>query len=326
VTVHRRNHGKGHSYTDDAGLKIPGVTTLVGDGLPKKALQKWAIETVADYYVDHRDELAAMLPSEARKVLTKAPYATTSKAAARGTQVHELAERLIRGEEVAIPEGMDGYVRAAVTFIDEFDVIPVAQEFTVYSETWRWAGTCDLVADLLDPDDPEPDPALRGRVRWLLDAKTKEKESGVFGDAALQLAPYRCAERMVDPATGEDRPMIEVDRCGIVQLYKDGTYRLIPVEADLPEYTLFQYVQQVALWLDTNRSLVGEPITPPRTSAFRLVESSHNDPGETLAKVRQVVRNVLAMPDSEVDEVETGMLSVAADIMQIIEPPKGDEF
>jgi hypothetical protein len=128
------------------------------------------------------------------------------------------------------------------------------------------------VADLIDPDDPEPDPALKRRVRWLLDYKTKEKESGVFGDAALQLAPYRCAEKMIDPVTGEERDMIQVDRCGIVQLYADGTYRLVPVEADEAEYRIFQYVQQVALWIEGNRALVGEPIAPPRMTTFRLIE------------------------------------------------------
>jgi hypothetical protein len=275
MTVKRRNYGRGHGYTDESGLKIPGVTTLVGDGLPKKALQKWAVEVTADYYIDHREELAALPPSEARKRLLKAQYEVTAKASARGSTVHDLAERLMHDEEVAVPEGLEGYVQAAVDFIDEFDVVPVAAEFTVYSEQWRWAGTCDLVADLLDADDPEPDPALKRRVRWLLDFKTKEKESGVFGDAALQLAPYRCAEKMVDPVTGEDRDMIEVDRCGIVQLYKDGTYRLVPVEADVPEYTIFQYVQQVALWMDGNRALVGEPIKPPRTSTFRLTQIDH---------------------------------------------------
>ncbi len=230
------------------------------------------METVADWYVDHRDELAAMPLSEARKVLTKAPYATTSRAAMRGSRVHLLADELLAGAEVAIPEGLEGYVQAAVDFIDAFDVQPLFTEFTVYSETWRWAGTCDFVGDLLDPDDPEPDPALKRRVRWLLDWKTKEKESGVFGDAALQLAPYRCAEKMVHPTTGEEMPMVEVDRCGIVQLYKDGSYRLVPVEADEPEYRIFQYVQQVALWMEGNRSLVGQPIKPPRESTFRVVD------------------------------------------------------
>lgn len=315
MPITRRNHGQGHSYRDEQGLKVPGVTTLVGDGFPKKALQKWAVEVTADYAIDHWDELTAMLPSERRKTLLKAQYAVTSKASARGTKVHDLADRLMRGEQVAVPDGLDGYVQAAVDFIDEFDVQPVASEFTVWSDTWRWAGTCDLVADLLDPEDPEPDPALKRRVRWLLDLKTKAKESGVFGDAALQLAPYRCAEKMIDPVTGVEQDMIEVDRCGIVQLYADGTYRLVPVEADLPEYTIFQYVQQVALWMDGNRSLVGQPIQPPRTSTFRLVEGDAGDPGELLAKVRQTAQQVLAAgADDTVDA-----LDVADSIMQIID-------
>lgn len=286
MSIIRRNHGQGHSYTDEAGLKVPGVTTLVGDGLPKKALQAWAVKMAANYYVDHKDELNALPLMEAHERLMKAQHETTSRAAARGTQVHALADRLVHGEELAIPEGVEGYVQAAVDFFDEFDVIPIEVEFVVFSETWRWAGTGDLIADLLDPDDPEPDPALKRRVRWLIDYKTKDKESGVFGDAALQLAPYRCAERMIG-ADGIEKDMIEVDRCGIVQLYKDGTYRLVPVEADEPEYRIFQYVQQVALWMDGNRALVGQPIKPPRTSTFRLVDTAndfddrdHDVPGE----------------------------------------------
>lgn len=270
MTIIRRNYGKGHGYKDEQGNKIPGVTTLVGDGYPKKALVNWAGEVAADYAIDHWDELGKLPVSERRKRLVKARYETTSKAAARGTQVHDIAERLMVGEEVAIPEGMEGYVKAAVSFIDEFDVQQVAGEFTVYSETWKWAGTCDLIADLLDPEDTEPDPALRRRIRWLLDYKTKERESGVFGDAALQLAPYRMAERCV--IDGVDQPMIPVDRCGIVQIYADGTYRLVPVEAGADEYRIFQYVQQVALWSGDNRHVVGEPVKPPRTSTFRLTE------------------------------------------------------
>ncbi len=277
MTITRRNHGRGHSYRDEDGAKVPGATTLIGEGLPKgEGLTKWAIETTVDHMLDRWEEYSAMLPSERRKTALKARYETVSRAAARGTQVHDLADRLMHGEKIAIPEGMEGYVQAAVDFIDEFDVQPVAVEFTVYSETWRWAGTCDLVADLIDPEDPEPDPALKRRVRWLLDYKTKEKESGVFGDAALQLAAYRCAETMVDPATGEDRPMIEVDRCGIVQIYKDGTYRLVPVEADEAEYKIFQYAQQMALWREGNRALVGDPIPAPRLSTFVLTQLTHD--------------------------------------------------
>jgi hypothetical protein len=263
MSITRRNHGNGHSYSDENGAKIPGVTTLINDGFPKKALQKWAGEVTADYYLDHRDELAALPLSEARKRLAGAQYERSSRAAARGSKVHKLAERIGDGEVVAVPEGLEGYVHAAVSFLDDFDVQVVEAEFTVYSESWRWAGTPDLIADLIDADDPEPDPLLKRRVRWLLDYKTKDKESAVYGDVALQLAAYRHAEKMIG-AAGVEEDMIQVDRCGIVQLYADGTYRLVPVTADESEFLIFSYVQQIALWADTNRRLVGDPIDPPR--------------------------------------------------------------
>jgi hypothetical protein len=276
VGIKRRNHGQGHSYTDDLGLKVPGATTLIGDGYPKKALMNWGAEATADYAIDHWDELAALLPSERRKRLIKARYEKTDSAKTRGTKVHALADRLVHGEEVAIPEGMEGYVQACVDFIDEYDVQPVAVEFTVWSEKNRWAGTCDLVADLLDPDDPEPDPALKRRVRWLLDWKTKDKDQGVFGEAILQLAGYRCADTMIGEE-GVEQDMIGVDRCGVVQLRDNGTYKLVPVEANEDEYRIFLYVQQVALWIDGSRALVGEPVVSPFTSRFRLTLIDAND-------------------------------------------------
>ena len=47
----RRNYGKGHSYYLD-GEKIPGVTSVLGDGLAKPALINWAAKTVAGYAVE----------------------------------------------------------------------------------------------------------------------------------------------------------------------------------------------------------------------------------------------------------------------------------
>jgi hypothetical protein len=38
-------------------------------------------------------------------------------------------------------------------------------------------------------------------------------------------------------------------------------------------------VQQVALWQDDNRSLIGDPIRPPRTSTFALVDLSAETDG-----------------------------------------------
>jgi hypothetical protein len=271
MTIHRRNHGQGHSYTDDAGLKVKGVTTTIGDGWPKgEGLTKWAVETTVDYVLDHFDELTTMLPSERRKVLLNARWAATKKAQARGTQVHTVADRLIHGEEVPIPEGLEGYVQSAVAFLDEWDAIPVAIEFTVWSDAWKWAGTGDLIADLIDPDDPSR------RLRWLIDYKTKDKDQGVFGETVLQLAAYRAGELMIDDE-GREIDMIQVDRCGVVQLRENGTYKLIPVDVDDNEYRIYQYVQAVGAWKeDIARGLVGEPLSPPRTSTFRLIETEND--------------------------------------------------
>ncbi len=94
----RRNAGKGHYYTDEDGTKLDGVTTLIGDGLPKPALINWAANTTADYAVDHWNELSHNSVSERINKLRKARFAERDKAAKRGTEVHALAEKLIRDE------------------------------------------------------------------------------------------------------------------------------------------------------------------------------------------------------------------------------------
>ena len=52
--VRRRNHGRGHSYQID-GDKVIGVTTAIGNGLPKPALTRWAAREVASFVVDNKD-------------------------------------------------------------------------------------------------------------------------------------------------------------------------------------------------------------------------------------------------------------------------------
>ncbi len=163
MSIRRVNHGKGHSYIDtDTGLKIPGVTTIVGDGVPKPALLKWSAETTASYAVDHWDELSTKAPSVRLKELYGARYAVKDAAANRGTQVHKLAERLVAGERVAVPDHLAGHVASYVHFLDDFDVQPILVEATVWHPEHGYCGTLDLIADLLDPDDPD-----QARLRYL---------------------------------------------------------------------------------------------------------------------------------------------------------------
>lgn len=267
--IRRVNSGKSHYYVDeDTGERIPGVTGITDAGLPKPALINWAANATAEAAVDRWDELAAMPPSQRLKALQGARYAVKDAAANRGTAVHKLAEKLVQGERVTVPDALAGHVASYVRFLDEFDVRPLLVERTIHSAAHRYCGTFDLIADLLDPDDPEPDPALRRRHTWLLDVKTNR--SGIFGDIALQLAAYRYADVYIDQDKGEEYDMPEVDACGGVHVRADG-YSLIPVEAGPLQHRAFLYVQQVGAFTEHSRELVGEPVASPYTSTYRLI-------------------------------------------------------
>lgn len=247
----RRRNGKAfgkptHWYVDATGAKIPGVTTILGDGLPKPALIHWAANVTAEYAVNNWDDLEGMKVADRLKILKGARYAEKDAAAKRGTEVHTLAERLVQGHEVTVPDELAGHVESYLRFLDDWNPTPVLVEATVYSRPYGYAGTLDLVADLCD-----------GR-RWLLDVKTTR--SGVYGENALQLAAYRYADRYLD-ADGHPQDMPDVDVCGVIWVRADG-YDLVPVQADHAALTAFRHVAVVARASKTLPDLVGEAIQP----------------------------------------------------------------
>lgn len=279
MKIARKQNGRNHWYVDlDAdGARVPGVTTLVGGGLPKPALLNWAGEATAEYAVDNWDELAGLSLSERLKKIKGGRYEKRDAAANRGTQVHKLAERLIAGERVTVPDELTGYVQSCVRFLDDFQLRSVHVEAVVYSESRRHVGTTDLIADVLLPDMPEYDHIPRdddGWSRGLLDWKTSR--SGIFGDVAMQLAPYRFSEFLIDPATGEVVEMPEVHFCAGIHLRPDG-YSFVPLLCGEEQYRDFLYIKEVARITDSLRDLVGEPITPPTASRYVLATADDDE-------------------------------------------------
>ena len=84
---------KSHRYRLD-GDWVPGVTTLIGKGLPKPALPYWAARTVAEWVVGNPDlteeikRLGGGRPAVA--FLKELPWHKRDEAAIRGTDVHAL--------------------------------------------------------------------------------------------------------------------------------------------------------------------------------------------------------------------------------------------
>lgn len=259
--IRRVDTAKGHYYKDATGARVPGVTTIIGDGVPKPALINWAANATAEAAVDTWDDLALLAPAQRLKRLQGARYEQKDAAARRGTEVHRAAEELIAGKSVKVPEEIAGHVEAYARFLDEFEVRALYVEFSCVSYRWGYAGTADLCARLTLPD--------KGPATMLLDLKTTR--SGVFGETALQLAGYRYADYWVID-DDEFKPMT-VDYCAAIHVRGDG-YDLVPVEVGEAEHKDFLYAMRVGQFVDRSRELVGPPIIAPTTSTFRLTRES----------------------------------------------------
>ena len=252
--VKKRNYGKGHGYQID-GVKADGVTTLIGEGIPKPALINWAANTTAAYAVDHWAELEEMSMSKRLDTLKGARYADVDQAAKKGTAVHELAERILNGEEVVVPDELAPHVASAVKFLDEWRIRPILTETVVYSIRGKYAGTLDMVvtSDLMP-----------GKV-ILADWKTSR--SGIYGEAALQLSAYANADFYVD-ANGVDQPVSELgitDHWGI-WIRPDG-YDVLPLDNSDETFRTFQYAATIARRARGLMELRGKALQRPEVAS-----------------------------------------------------------
>ncbi len=257
--IRRVNTAKGHYYRDATGQRVPGVTTIIGDGVPKPALINWAANATAEAAINQWDDLAALPPAARLKKLQGARYEEKDTAARRGTEVHAAAEKLLAGQTVQVPDEIAGHVESYARFLDGFKVEPAHVEFSAISYKWGYAGTADLCAWVQLPD--------RGRSLLLMDLKTTR--SGIFGETALQLAAYRYADKWAGPDGIEFDPP-QVDYCAGIHVRGDG-YDLVPVEAGEQEHKDFLYALRVGRFCARSRDLIGQPVMPATTSTFRLV-------------------------------------------------------
>ena len=219
-----------HYYQDANGKRIPGVTTILNDGLPKPALINWAANATADYAVNNWEHLSDIGVADRLKVLKKARYEDRDAAAKRGTEVHALAEKLMLGEEVVVPDELRGHVESYVQFLDDYNPTPVLTEVTVISYRHGYAGTLDMV---MDTDNR----------RILADIKTTR--SGIYGETALQLAAYRYADNYINPETGGEEAFPQVDDTWAIWVRADG-YSVIPLDTSPAVFDDFRRVAAVA--------------------------------------------------------------------------------
>jgi len=235
-----------HRYWLD-GKPIPGVTTLLGKGLPKPALPRWAAKSAAEYVADNLEVLNALPDRESIIATVKqSPWTARARAAVRGTDVHAIAEELIHGREVDVPEHLAGHVNGYVRFLDEWQPTPIITERPIANRKWWYAGKPDALVTLPSGE------------RLLLDWKTSK---GVYGETALQTAAYRGAEFYTDE-DGVEQPMPEVDGLAVVHITEFATevYRFTDAESAWKDWL---HVLWVARAEDRIRAQITSPATAP---------------------------------------------------------------
>jgi hypothetical protein len=244
VSAARRiDRGRSHSYVLD-GRPVLGVTTILSKALPKPALTAWAAREVAEFVASRREILTQLSDDELIDLCKGAPFRERDKAANRGTEVHQLAESLARGESVTAPEELAGHVESYLGFLEQFKPSDALIERPVFNRTYRYGGTFDMLCSVAGLGE-----------HCMLDIKTNR--SGPFGEVALQMAGYGRAEFYVDD-NGEEQPMPPIDFYGVIWVRGDG-YDLVPYDVTEREWKTFLYCIQVAWWTEHRMSIVRGP-------------------------------------------------------------------
>ncbi len=206
------------------GRELVSVTTVLSQGIPKPALMYWAAREVAQWSVDHLEEVTRMVandPDDAVAVMKNAHNKSKRKAGLKGTEIHALAEAHALGLPLPAmsPDALP-FVQPLFAFLDEFKPEPVYTETTAFSPTHGYAGTLDSIAD------------FKQFGRQLLDIKTSK---GVYPETALQLSAYAHADFL--EVDGAEVPIPKLDGAMVVHISPSG-YALF--NADVGDET-FQY-------------------------------------------------------------------------------------
>jgi len=247
---------------------VPGVTGLIGGGIPKPALNPWYARMVAEF-VDQNplevERLRSLPPvqhngrerSALVDALCKVPTGKRDTAAERGTAIHALAEKVVAGDEVAVSVEHDGEVTGYAEFLDTWDITPLVVEGRGANATEWFAGTFDLVGT---------SPHLAGGKPIMIDLKTS---NGVYGETALQTAAYANFEFYLD-ADGQEHPMPEIHACYVAHITPFGTdlHPLCRDRGELAEaYRQFLCAAYTTKCQKRRNAFLGEPLPQPNQAA-----------------------------------------------------------
>lgn len=285
---HAKTTARGRRYSW-RGEQYWSVTTIINGGTSKDILINWAKKYTAEYAIDNRAKLDALLEPDASGFvdregavdwLKNASFRDRDRKGKLGSEVHEAIEAYVLGRPFPpwaeeIRPRMQAFERFLARYEPDYD--QGMTEAEVFSRSQRYAGTLDTVFDI--GRGPH-----KGR-RVLNDYKSGGKD--VYPESALQLAAYRRAE-FVAGADGSEQPMPEVDLTTVLWLPAAGEAELVEVDTSDEIFRAFLYVREVYRWhLETSQRAVLGPVKwegePAPEEQLALAAMLAGTPGTTAA-------------------------------------------
>jgi hypothetical protein len=228
-----------HRYTYE-GETYPGVTGIL-DILDKSGpLMGWAANQTADAAIASVAMLPSMLetsgPDGVRKFLTARKNWTNDTAKLLGTDVHAMAELVVKGEPT--PPMADATRSRVLHYAAWWKAsgwtLRLAEAMVVFP-THRYGGTFDLLA--YDRD---------GRT-VLADVKTGK---GVYREVALQLAAYGLAPIVAPTGSPTAYPMPKIDRYVVLHVTTEGV-RDVEIEVGTAEHMAWLACIDLHSWAES---------------------------------------------------------------------------
>jgi hypothetical protein len=217
------------------------------------------------------DDVPPKLSSDvAERYLKEAAWRERDVAADRGTEVHDLAERLTQGEKLDVPPELSNHILSWRQFVDEWEMEFIETEFTVFHPEFNYAGTGDFLA--------------RSGIRpeWgVILGDYKTSKSGIWPDIALQLAALKyakfigrcnaCADfgpaclHPADRCYEDFETLKSVQTCVGVQITEEG-FQVVPVRVTDATFQIFLSAINVHKWKTEAENwaldLKSHPFTP----------------------------------------------------------------
>lgn len=268
-----KNHVYTAHYPPADPVTLPYSITTALKAVDKSGpLIGWAKRLTAEAAVRNLDMVARMVAEGGERAAVDylkrlADHKRDTKANI-GTRVHSLIEAVVHEQPIEIADDERPFMAAYETFTKERQPVYIAAEYMVCSLAHGYAGTGDLVVRMWCPAD--------ARVcRYRLDTKTmgvdeKGVPKGPYSETAMQLAAAEFAEFSGRPGDVNKYMVPAADHCGVLALYEDGTYAVVPYEVTRDTFEAFLAALRLWRWLQgPAKSAIGQPLplTPQEVAA-----------------------------------------------------------